>query len=141
MHTHPLDFIVATPMAIQDGLQRGESVLLEPILAVTFVIPSDYAGRVMSDVQQMRGEILDTAADETTVTLSALIPVASSLDYPSALSSVTHGKGTMSSSLHSYRECPMELGRTAARRGVDSLDTAKYILAARSALEGRIFDG
>ena len=141
IHTHPLDFIVATPMAIQDGLRRGGSVLLEPVLAVTFVVPADCAGRIMSDVQQMRGEITDTVSDETTITLKALIPVAESMDYPSQLSSVTHGKGTMSTALHGYQECPAELGRTAARRGVDPLNTAKYILAARSALEGDIFDG
>ncbi len=140
IHTHPLDFIVATPMAIQDGLRWGESVLLEPVLETTFVVPADCAGRIMSDVQQMRGEITDTASDESTVTLKALIPVATSLDYPSQLSSVTHGKGAMSTALHGYWECPAELGRTAARRGVDPLDTAKYILAARSALEGNIFD-
>ncbi|MCR4876418.1 MAG: hypothetical protein K5922_04530, partial [Clostridiales bacterium] len=141
IHTHPLDFIVATPMAIQDGLRRGGSVLLEPILAVTFIVPADCAGRIMSDVQQMRGEITNTVSDETTITLKALVPVATSLDYPSQLSSITHGKGTMSTSLHGYQECPEELGKTAARRGVDPLDTAKYILAARSALEGNIFDG
>ena len=141
IHTHPLDFIVATPMAIQDGLRRGGSVLLEPVLDVTFVVPAECAGRIISDVQQMRGEITETLSDEEAITLKALLPVASSMDYPSQLSSLTHGKGTMSTSLHGYRECPEELGSTAARRGVDPLDTAKYILAARSALEGNIFDG
>lgn len=141
IHTHPLDFIVATPMAIQDGLRRGGSVLLEPILAVTFIVPSECAGRIISDVQQMRGEITDMVSEEETVTLKALIPAATSMDYPSRLSSATHGKGAMSASLHGYRECPEEIRKTAARRGVDPLDTAKYILAARSALEGNIFDG
>jgi hypothetical protein len=42
--------------------------------------------------------------------------------------------------LHGYRDCPLELGATAPRRSVDPLDTSKYILAARSALEGGIFD-
>ena len=46
----------------------------------------------------------------------------------------------MSVRLHGYRECPLELGATAPRRGVDPLDTSRYILAARSALEGGIFD-
>ena len=140
IHTHPLDFIVATPMAIQDGLRRAGSVLLEPILSVTFVVPAECSGRVISDVQLMRGEVTDTFADEESVTLTALVPVSESIDYPSVLSSVTHGKGAMSASLHGYRECPQELGKTAPRRGVDPLDTAKYILAARSALEGGIFD-
>ena len=53
---------------------------------------------------------------------------------------LTGGRGGMSAALHSWRECPLELGKTAPRRGVDPLDTAKYILAARSALEGGIFD-
>ncbi len=140
IHTHPLDFIVATPMAIQDGLRRGGSVLLEPILEARFVMPEEYLGRVMSDVQLMRGETTDTASEDGMVTLTALIPVASSMDYPTTFASVTSGKGSMSTALHSYRECPLELGKTAARRGVDPLDTAKYILAARSALEGHIFD-
>ena len=43
--------------------------------------------------------------------------------------------------LHGYRECPLELGTTAPRRNVDPLDTSRYILAARSALEGGIYDG
>ena len=46
----------------------------------------------------------------------------------------------MSVQLHSYRDCPLELGATAKRRSVDPLDQSKYILAARSALEGGIFD-
>ncbi len=140
IHTHPLDFIVATPMGIQDGLRRGGSVLLEPMLEISFVVPSGCAGRIISDVQQMRGEITDTAADEETVTLRALVPAASSMDYPIQFASVTGGRGSMSTALHGYRECPMELGNTAPRRGVDPLDTSKYILAARSALEGDIFD-
>ena len=140
IHTHPLDFIVATPMGIQDGLQRGGSVLLEPVLDIVFAVPSGCAGRIISDVQQMRGEITDTAADGETVTLHALVPAATSLDYPVQFASVTGGRGSMSASLHGYRECPGEPVRTAPRRGVDPLDTAKYILAARSALEGGIFD-
>ena len=46
----------------------------------------------------------------------------------------------MSVKLHGYRECPLELGATTQRRSVDPLDTSKYILAARSALEGGIFN-
>ena len=139
-HTHPLDFIVATPMAIQDGLRNGGSVLLEPILDVRFLLPPDAVGRVMSDVITMRGEILDNIADEERSILTARIPVSTSLDYAITLASATGGRGAMSVKLHGYRECPLELGATAKRRNVDPLDTSKYILAARSALEGGIFN-
>ncbi|MBE5801825.1 MAG: TetM/TetW/TetO/TetS family tetracycline resistance ribosomal protection protein [Clostridiales bacterium] len=139
-HTHPLDFIVATPMGIQDGLRRGGSVLLEPILEIRFHIPQECVGRVMSDVVAMRGEVQDSAFDGERSILTALVPVQTSLDYASTLASVTGGRGTMSIRLHSYRDCPLELGATAKRRSVDPLDTSRYILAARSALEGGIFD-
>ena len=139
IHTHPLDFIVATPMAIQDGLRRAGSVLLEPILRARFVIPAGLVGRIMSDVNQMRGEIVDTAEADGVVTLTALVPAATSLDYPTAFASATGGRGSMSAELEGYRECPAGLGATAPRRGVDPLDTAKYILATRSALEGDIY--
>ena len=140
IHTHPLDFIVATPMGIQDGLRRGGGVLLEPILQMRFIMPPECIGRVISDVQQMRGEVTETESDEDVVTLTALVPVAASMEYSETFASLTGGRGSMSASLHSYRECPLELGATAPRRGVDPLDTAKYILAARSALEGDIYD-
>jgi len=139
IHTHPLDFIVATPMAIQDGLRRGGSVLLEPVLKMRMIVPAGLSGRIISDVQQMRGEVTDTFADEESVTLTALVPAAASMDYPTQFASVTGGRGSMSAALHGYRECPMELGHTAPRRGVDPLDTSRYILAARNALAGDIF--
>ena len=139
-HTHPLDFIVATPWGIQDGLVRGGSTLLEPILETRFLLPPDCVGRVMSDVALMRGEVTHTETDEDRVLMTALIPVATSVDYASTLASATSGRGSMSVKLHGYRDCPLELGATAPRRSVDPLDTSKYILAARSALEGGIFD-
>ncbi len=139
-HTHPLDFIVATPWGIQDGLQRGGSTLLEPILEARFLLPSDCVGRVMSDVALMRGEVTHTETDADRVLLTALIPVATSMDYASTLASATSGRASMSVKLHGYRDCPLELGATSPRRSVDPLDTSKYILAARSALEGGIFD-
>ncbi len=145
-HTHPLDFIVATPWGIQDGLQRGGSTLLEPILETRFLLPPDCVGRVMSDVALMRGEVTHTDADSDRVLMTALIPVESSVDYAATLASVTSGRGSMSVKLHGYRECPRELfgpgdnRPVAPRRSVDPLDTSKYILAARSALEGGIFN-
>ncbi|MBR5546510.1 MAG: TetM/TetW/TetO/TetS family tetracycline resistance ribosomal protection protein [Clostridia bacterium] len=139
-HTHPLDFIVATPMGIQDGLQRGGSVLLEPILAIRFLLPPECVGRVISDVAAMRGEVLETLTEDDRVILTAKVPVESSMDYATTLASITSGRGTMSVQLDSYRECPLELGATARRRNVDPVDQSRYILAARSALEGGIFD-
>lgn len=139
-HTHPLDFIVATPWAIQDGLQNGGSILLEPVLRVLFRVPPEYNGRIISDVNAMRGEVTAISGEEDAASLDVLIPASECMDYPVRLAQITGGRGGMSIRLHSYRDCPLELGACAPRRGVDPLDTSKYILAARSALEGGIFD-
>ena len=139
-HTHPLDFIVATPWAIQDGLRRGGSVLLEPVLRILVRVPPDHAGRIMSDVNAMRGEVTEMKSEEDLASITALVPAAESMEYPVRLAQMTGGRGGMSIRLDGYRDCPLELGARAPRRGVDPLDTSKYILAARSALEGGIFD-
>jgi len=139
-HTHPLDFIVATPWGIQDGLRAGGSVLLEPILELRLRVPPECAGRIISDVNAMRGEVTAVQSADEFASMTALVPVSESLDYPTRLAQATGGRGGMSARLHGYRDCPLELGATAARRNVDPLDTSRYILAARSALEGGIFD-
>ena len=139
-HTHPLDFIVATPWAIQDGLQKGGSVLLEPVLELRFRVPPDYTGKIISDVNAMRGEVKEVHTEEELAAIIALVPALESMEYPIRLAQITGGRGGMSVKLHGYQDCPLELGATAPRRGVDPLDTSKYILAARSALEGGIFD-
>ncbi len=139
-HTHPLDFIVATPMGIQDGLKRGGSVLLEPVLDVRFLLPEESVGRVMGDIIHMRGEVTENIGDGERVLLRARIPAQTSLDYAAQLAAITGGRGVMNIRFHGYEECPLELGATAERRSVDPLDTSRYILAARSALEGGIFN-
>ncbi|MBR4502400.1 MAG: TetM/TetW/TetO/TetS family tetracycline resistance ribosomal protection protein [Clostridia bacterium] len=139
IHTHPLDFIVATPWAIQDGLQRGGSLLLEPVMDYTFSLPPNILGRVISDTAAMRGEVLSTENESGGVLLRCRVPLFDSVDYPRTLASLSSGRASMSASLHGYRECDRD--ETLPRRGVDPLDTAKYILAARSALEGGIYDG
>ena len=117
-----------------------ESVLLEPMLDMRFVVPTTLAGRIMSDVQLMRGELGEVESKEEISTISAIVPVATSIDYPTTFAAIAGGKGSISTALHGYRECSLEEGKTAPRRGVDPLDTSKYILAARNALGGEIFD-
>ena len=140
IHTHPLDFIVATPWGIQDGLRNGGSTLLEPVLRISFLVPDECVGRVMSDVALMRGEVLDTQTDGERAAVLALVPAAECMEYSMDLAAFTGGRGSMAARLEGYRECPFSPEKTAKRRGVDPLDTSRYILAARSALAGDIFD-
>ena len=140
-HTHPLDFIVATPMALMDGLRRAGSQLLEPVAEMQITLPGSLGGKVMSEIVAMRGQTVETrlSGDEDEMTLTAHVPVSTSVDFPTRLQMLTGGRGQLSMRLHGYQDCELETGKTCPRRGVNPLDTAKYILAARNALDGEIF--
>ncbi|WP_054939188.1 GTP-binding protein [Paenibacillus ihuae] len=135
-HTHPLDFAVATPMGIMDGLNRIGTRLLEPILAVRIVVPEENAGRVMNDLVQMRGSFEPLVLQGERMIIEGRLPLATSLDYPVTLSSYTKGRSTFTSAFAAYEPCPPDVQAERTRRGVNPLDQAKYILSVRKALQG-----
>ena len=134
VHTHPLDFAVATPMGIMNGLEATGTTLLEPMLACSITVPAALGNRVIGDILQMRGTFEAPAIGGGEFTVEARLPVATSLDYPTRLGSLSGGRGVLSTRFDGYQECPLELGATSPRRGIDPRDQAKYILAARKAL-------
>lgn len=140
IHTHPLDFILATPVALMDGLRRGGTVLLEPVLALRIAAPEAVCGRLISEIALMRGEVVSTVLQAETMLLEAHVPLVTSIDFPVRLASITGGRGSLSLRLHSYRDCDQQPPPACPRHGVNPLDTAKYILAARSAMGGGIFE-
>ncbi|WP_457789553.1 GTP-binding protein [Anaeromassilibacillus sp. SJQ-5] len=134
IHTHPLDFFVATPVAFLRALTACGSRLLEPLVQVRLTAGEAHLGRVIGDILAMRGEFDSPVVTRDTFTLEAVLPVATSLDYPVTFRSLTSGKGSYSSRFAGYRECPPGCGEDTPRRGVDPLDRARWILHARSAM-------
>jgi len=135
IHTHPLDFFTATPMAVMNGLHRTGTTLLEPILAVRIKSGTEHLGKIISDITMMRGEFDEPVIRGDAMTLEALLPAATSLDYPVRLAAQSGGRAIFSSRFHGYREVDLALGRTSPRRGIDPLDRAKWILQARGAIQ------
>lgn len=135
VHTHPLDFFVATPVAVQRALVNSGTLLLEPMVRVTLSAQEELLGKVIRDMVAMRGAFDTPILHQGTFTLEADLPVATSLDYPTAFRSMTSGKGVYASAFLGYQECPPGEGKEAPRRGVDPLDHAKWILTARSAMQ------
>ena len=140
VHTHPLDFIVCTPIAFMDGLRRGGSVLLEPMMRLHITAPEGYLGRLLSEVAAMGGEMEDSQLRQGMCDVTARAPLTGCMDFSQRLAVLTSGGGAVSMELAGYRECPFDESKRCPRKSVHPLDTSKYILAARSALEGGIFD-
>jgi len=133
-HTHPLDFVVATPMGIMDGLANTDTKLLEPMLRFRLSTPEEYGGKLMSELSVMRGEFDAPVVRQGRMEIEGRLPVATSLDFPARLGSMTKGRGTLATFFDGYQECPPDVRAERARRGVNPLDTSKYILATRNAL-------
>ncbi|MDR1560473.1 MAG: TetM/TetW/TetO/TetS family tetracycline resistance ribosomal protection protein [Clostridiales bacterium] len=133
-HTHPMDFFLATPIAVMKGLQDCGSLLLEPMNLARISAEEVYLTKVIGYVLSMDGEFDSPVIANGKFEMEAVLPVAASIDFPSQLSSLTGGKAVMRTRFHGYRECSPDFIVRAKRRGVNPLDRAKWILAMRSAL-------
>ncbi|CAI6081647.1 elongation factor G [Cohnella sp. JJ-181] len=133
-HTHPLDFVIATPMGIMDGLARVGTRLLEPVLRFRLSVPEAFAGKLMNELMLMRAVFVAPEPAGERMEIQGLLPVADSLDFPARLGSMTKGRGVLSAAFAGYQEAPEGVQAERRRSGVNPLDQAKYILAARSAL-------
>ncbi|MEK0313519.1 translation factor GTPase family protein [Cohnella sp. 56] len=136
-HTHPLDFVIATPMGIMDGLARVGTRLLEPMLRFRLSVPEEFAGKLMNELMLMRAAFDTPALSGERMEIAGLLPVADSLDFPARLGSMTKGRGVLSASFAGYQEAPEGVQAERRRSGVNPLDQARYILAARSALSAQ----
>ncbi|MFC3804115.1 GTP-binding protein [Cohnella sp. GCM10012308] len=133
-HTHPLDFVIATPIGIMDGLARAGTRLLEPVLKFKLSVPAEFAGKLMNELLLMRAVIGAPEPTGERMEIEGRLPVADSLDFPARLGSMTKGRGVLSASFAGYQEAPADVEAQRKRSGVNPLDQAKFILAARSAL-------
>ncbi|AZN38680.1 GTP-binding protein [Paenibacillus albus] len=135
-HTHPLDFVIATPMGIMNGLASVGTKLLEPLLRFRLSVPEEYGGKLMNELVVMRGEFDAPTLRQERMEIEGLLPVATTLDFPARLGAMTKGRGTLTTFFAGYRECPPDVEVERQRRGVNPLDEAKYILSMRNALSG-----
>jgi translation elongation factor EF-G len=135
-HTHPLDFALATPMGIMDGLSHTGVKLLEPMLSFRLSVPEENGGKLMNELILMRGEFDTPVVSQERMEIKGMLPVATSLDFPARFGSLTKGRGVLATFFAGYQECPPDVSAERVRRGVNPLDQSKYILAFRNALAG-----
>ena len=138
IHTHPLDFVTVTPMALRRALFEAGSVLLEPIWRYRLQLPDEDAGRLTALILSLRGTVLSDEqrgeAPQLRRILTGRIPAATSLDLPVTLARMTGGRGILSLQLDGYEPCPPGEVHESPYRGIDPLDRERYILHVRGAL-------
>lgn len=134
VHTRPSDFVIATPMGIMDGLVNAGTEYLEPIMAFKVVAEESLLGEIVNDVVKMRGEVDSPYFDQNQFYLEGRMPLKTALEYPAIFNSRTSGKGRFHTEFTGYQKCEDEYGNFREYKGINPLDTAKYILKARKAI-------
>ena len=91
-----LAFTVAASMAVREALSQGNSFLLDPIMAVEVIVPEDFMGDVIGDLNSRGGKIEAIQPKLGVQIIKATVPLANMFGYSTSLRSATQGRGTFS---------------------------------------------
>ncbi|MBO4964714.1 MAG: elongation factor G [Muribaculaceae bacterium] len=108
---HPVDsneisFRLAGRHAFSEAFRNANPKILEPIYDVEVLVPGDYMGDVMSDLQSRRAIIMGMESENGIEKLSAKVPLKEMASYSTSLSSITGGRSSFSMSFSSYELVP-----------------------------------
>ena len=106
-----LAFKIAGSMALQKGVEEANPVLLEPIMAVEVVTPSEFMGDVMGGLNAKRGRIQGVEQSGANQVIKALAPQAEMFTYANELRSMTQGRAAYTMSFSHYEELPDHLAQ------------------------------
>ena len=102
-------FKIAGSLAIKEAARRAKPVLLEPIMAVEVVVPEEYMGDVIGDLNSRRGRIEGMELRGTTQIIKSSVPLSEMFGYATELRSRTQGRGSFTMHFGKYEEVPGSL--------------------------------
>lgn len=112
-------FKIAGSMGFKSGAQKANPVLLEPYMKVEVVIPEEYMGDVIGDLNSRRGRIEGMEARSGAQVITAFVPLSEMFGYATDLRSKTQGRGNYSMEVDHYEEVPKNIAEaiTAKNKG------------------------
>lgn len=99
-------FKMAASMAFKKGMEDANPILLEPIMKMEIIVPDDYMGDVMGDINKKRGRVLGMEQEEGMQKIIAEVPMSEVQRYSSDLKSMTQARGEFRSEFVRYEEVP-----------------------------------
>lgn len=108
---HPVDssemaFKLATSIAYKKGLEQAKPILLEPILKVEILVPDEYMGDIIGDINKRRGRVLGMEQEGNLQKVNAEVPLSEMFKYSTDLRSMTQARGSFTSEIERYEEVP-----------------------------------
>ncbi|MBU0476873.1 elongation factor G [Patescibacteria group bacterium] len=104
-------FKIAGSMAFQEAAKNANPILLEPIMRLEVVIPSEFFGDTIGDLSARRGKIEETKDRLNLKVIAALVPLSEMFGYVTALRSLTEGRGTFTMEFDCYEETPQNIAQ------------------------------
>ena len=101
-----LAFEIASRAAFREALQKGGSVLLEPIMKVEVVTPEEYTGSCIGDLNSRRGQIQGQDVRGNANVINAMVPLANMFGYVNQLRSFSQGRATFTMQFDHYEQVP-----------------------------------
>jgi len=110
---HPVDssdicFKIAGAQALKKGLDKGQPILLEPIMNVRVRVPEAFTGDIIGDLNGKRARVLGMNPEGETNVIEAQAPLAEILRYAIDLKSITQGRGSYTVEFNHYEETPAQ---------------------------------
>lgn len=99
-------FKIAGSMAIQEACKKAGPVLMEPMMKVEVVVPEEYLGDVMGDINSRRGNIESMGQRKDAHVLNAIVPLSKMFGYATDLRSITQGRAVFHMEFSNFKEVP-----------------------------------
>ncbi len=101
-------FKIAGSMAIKEACRKAKPALLEPVMRVEVVLPEEYMGDVIGDLNSRRGHVEGMESRPGTQIIRAFVPLATMFGYATVLRSMTQGRATYTMHFAQYEEVPKQ---------------------------------
>ncbi len=99
-------FKIAGSMAFKAAFNRGNPILLEPIMKVEVVTPEQYMGDVIGDINSKRGQVSEMTDRANAKVIHAFVPLSEMFGYATSLRSMTQGRASYNMEFSKYQEVP-----------------------------------
>jgi elongation factor G len=99
-------FKIAGSMGFKEGCSKASPALLEPIMSVEVVVPDEYMGDVIGDLNSRRGRIMGMESRAGAQVVNSMVPLAQMFGYATDVRSATQGRATYSMTFDHYEQVP-----------------------------------
>jgi len=130
--SNEMAFKMAGSMGFKEGCRKAKPVLLEPVMDVEVVTPSEFQGAVVGDLNSRRGKILSMEARANAQVIRANVPLGQMFGYATDVRSMTQGRATYTMHFDHYAPVPQSIADGLRRLGIVVItaegDDAKRLL-------------